>query len=332
VQPLYYCAQIDLATLNTKGGDYDDPSQMERFDKPRLYSEAIEKWQLYSRGYLTVCFCVNVDHSKKTVAAFNEAGIRAVHLDADTPKREREQILADLSTGKYQIISNVGLLCEGWDLPAVGCVLLNRATKSRPLYHQMVGRAARPTAGFDAATDAERVAAVKASSKPRAVVIDMGGNLKTHCYWEAPIDYSLEAPKKKKRKKDAPLDVFTMRECPKCRAYTYTTARVCPDEECGYVYPSLIDRAVDAVFVETQFDGSHLLPPPIPEPVPVVKPKPIDLWPEHLRIYYHRPALIPNASDIELVEKLAGYKKGWAKSVQARKASYAKQKGGRVLM
>lgn len=332
VQPLYYCAEIELAALTTKGEDYDESSQMERFDKPRLYSEAIQKWRLYGRDYLTVAFCVNVAHSKATAAAFNADGIAAAHLDADTPKREREQILADLAAGKYRVICNVSLLGEGWDLPAVGCVLLNRATKSRPLYFQMVGRAARPTAGFEATTDAERVAAVKTSSKPRAVVIDMGGNLKTHGYWEAPIEYSLEAPKKKKRKKGAPLDVFTLRECPRCRAYTHATARVCPDEDCGYAYPTLIDRAVDAVFVETQFDGSHLLPPPAPVGEPAVKPKPIDRWPEHLRQYYHKPALIPNDSDIDLVEKLAGYKRGWATSVKARKASYAVKKGGRVFM
>ena len=332
VQPLYYCAQIDLDSLKTKGDDYDEQAQFERFDKPKLYSEAIEKWEQSGRGYLTVMFCVNVAHSKKSVEAFNARGYRAVHLDADTPKRERTQILDDLSAGKYQIISNVGLLCEGWDLPAIGCVILNRATKSRPLYFQMVGRAARPTAGFDATTDTARVAAVKASSKPRAVVVDMGGNLKTHGYWEAPIEYSLEAPKKKKRKKNAPLDVFGMRECPRCRAYTYTTARVCPDEDCGYVYPSLIDRVVDAVFVETSFDGAHLLPPPTPELEPVVKIKPIDRWPEHLRQYYRRPAAIPIDSDIDLIEQLAGYKRGWAKSVKARKASYASKKGGRVFM
>jgi DNA repair protein RadD len=320
IKPLYYAAPADLAGLNTRGGDYSADEVFARVNKPQLYAQVVEKYQLHGRGYKAICFNVNVAHSKATAEAFCGAGIPAVHLDADTSADERKRILAEFASGKYQVLCNVALFTEGFDLPEIGCVVLNRPTQSRPLYHQMVGRGGRPTAGFDEETAEGRLATIAASNKPRFVVIDLGGNLKAHGYWELPIAYSLDASKKSKRQKGAAKDVSPMKECGICGLYAPQQARKC--EECHHVYPTLFDRLKTGDFVE----GEYGVTPNKEKAEKPVKVKPIDLWPEDCRPHYHKPAKLTD-EQLKRVERLAGYSKGWAAVVIKRRGSYQQKVG-----
>jgi ribosomal protein L32 len=185
----------------------------------------------------------------------------------------------------------------------------------------MVGRGARPTAGLDEPTREGRLAAIAASDKPRFVVIDMGGNLKDHSYWEQPIEYTLDAPKKQRRKSVA-KDVAPIKECPKCGLYVPAQARVC--EDCATVFPGLLDRAKTADFVATEFGATA---PVAEQPRQVVSKR--DLWPAELRCYYHTPAKLSD-EQLKQVEKAAGYKKGWAYGVIARRGQYQQRGGARL--
>jgi hypothetical protein len=44
-------------------------------------------------------------------------------------------------------VANCAVLTEGWDEPAISCVLMGRPTKSEPFFTQMVGRGLRPFTG-----------------------------------------------------------------------------------------------------------------------------------------------------------------------------------------
>jgi superfamily II DNA or RNA helicase len=307
--------------LHLRGGEYIATEAAERYRKKQMYDEVVEKYVLHGRGYQTICFCLNVEHSKETAEAFTAAGHPATHLDAETDPDERERILDEFATGKFRVLCNVALFTEGFDLPEIGTVILNRPTQSRPLYHQMVGRGARPTAGLNEQTSTGRLAAIATSDKPRFVVIDMGGNLKAHGYWEQPIEYTLEAPKKQHRK-SAALDAAPIKECKKCGLYVPAQARVC--EECATVFPSLLDRVKTADFVATEFGTTA----PIAEQTKHVVKK-IELWPTELRGYYHTPAKLTDAQ-LHQVEKSAGYKKGWALGVIQRRGTY--RQGGAMRL
>jgi len=74
---------------------------------------------------------------------FDEAGIAAAALDAGTPLELRRALLARFHRGTIRVIANCGVLTEGYDEPAIDCIILARPTKSRPLYVQMVGRGTR---------------------------------------------------------------------------------------------------------------------------------------------------------------------------------------------
>jgi DNA repair protein RadD len=321
VKARYYVAPADLTGLRTQGDDYSMSAAEKVYSKRSLYRDLVGKWFRHTEGEQTIVFNPTVKVSKDVAAEFCERGVPAIHVDAETPTDERRRILADFEAGKYLVMCNVSLFTEGWDCPDVGCVVLNRPTQSQSLYMQMVGRGARPTAGLDATTDAERLAAIATSGKPFFSVIDLGGNLAEHGWFEQPRHYSLDAPKaKRKNKKGSAKDVAPMRECAKCGLYAPQQAREC--EECGHTFPTLQDRLKSAEFVEVQYGAAA------PVVAKVAKPKKIELWPADCREHYHKPAKLTD-EQLKRVEKAAGYKKGWAYSVQQRRAAYKKEGGAR---
>ena len=58
-------------------------------------------------------------------------------------------MLEAFDRGEYDVLCNSMLLTEGWDCPAVDCIVVLRPTKIRSLYSQMVGRGTRLYPGKD---------------------------------------------------------------------------------------------------------------------------------------------------------------------------------------
>ena len=75
----------------------------------------------------------------------NRHGFQAAEVNGNS--QDRAEILADFDAGKYNVLCNAMLLTEGWDCPAVDCVVMLRATKIRALYCQCVGRGTRLSPG-----------------------------------------------------------------------------------------------------------------------------------------------------------------------------------------
>jgi superfamily II DNA or RNA helicase len=144
----YYSFQkVDLSMLKKRGGDYV-PEDAEKIMMDRaVYGDTIENYRKLADGKQTVCFCTTIKHSQAVAETFREAGYSAVHFDGETPKKEREQIVADYRAGKITILSNVGLISEGFDLDTIDCIIQLRPTASLVLYLQSVGRCLRPKKG-----------------------------------------------------------------------------------------------------------------------------------------------------------------------------------------
>lgn len=214
VQPRYFASKqhVNLDGVHTKQGDYDNKELFNRFDKPKLYKGVTENYKQFADGKKAIVFNLNVEHSKKTRDEFVHAGYTSEHLDAETPELERAAILERFKTGEIQILNNVMILTEGYDLPDIECVIINRATKSENLYLQMVGRGLRT-----------------AENKTECIVIDHGDNVKRLGFAEDEREYTLDGKKKKKG-----LEVQNIKECPKCLALIPSAKRVC---ECGYQFP-----------------------------------------------------------------------------------------------
>ena len=68
-------------------------------------------------------------------------------VSADTPKSERERIIADFKAGRIKVVANAATLTTGFDYPELDTVVMARATMSLSLWYQIVGRAIRPSPG-----------------------------------------------------------------------------------------------------------------------------------------------------------------------------------------
>lgn len=99
----------------------------------------------YSRKR-TIVFLPDVDTSRRFSMALNRVGLNSVHLDGQSGK-ERERFVNDFKSGVLDCVCNVNLFTEGFDCPAIDCVVLLRSTQSRPLWCQMIGRGLRPYDG-----------------------------------------------------------------------------------------------------------------------------------------------------------------------------------------
>jgi superfamily II DNA/RNA helicase len=82
-----------------------------------------------------------VKTSQKFCELLNLHGIKAAEVNGNS--KDRDEILADFEAGEYDVLCNSMLLTEGWDCPAVDCIIVLRPTKIRSLYQQMVGRGMR---------------------------------------------------------------------------------------------------------------------------------------------------------------------------------------------
>lgn len=109
--------------------------------------DLVESWKEYAEGKPTVLFCSRVGHSRDACEAFNAEGIAAVHVDADTPDEERDWAFAGLADGSVQVVSNVGIIKEGVDIPCLVCCQIYMEMNSRTGFLQACGRIMRPFPG-----------------------------------------------------------------------------------------------------------------------------------------------------------------------------------------
>lgn len=236
VEPAVYGTPMlpDLSQVSTSGGDYDQEELARAVNKSALIGNLLHEYQLRAEGRRTVIFAVSIAHSQDIVAEFTAAGIAAEHLDGATAEEERRAILARLASGETQVVSNVGVLCEGWDLPACKCLLLARPTKSLALYMQMSGRILRPWCPLcDGKCEHE--------SEPghgtiTPVVVDCGGNVDRHGLPHEDRTWSLS--EKPKKGAGAPV-----KACKQCFAMIRASAKVCP--HCGFVFPKSVAEPVE---------------------------------------------------------------------------------------
>ena len=133
--------RIDLTGARVTHGDFSAEDVGTALD-PYLGRIADEMAEA-CRGRRTVAFLPLVATSKKFRGLLAERGFRAAEVNGESA--DRAEVLAAFDAGEYDVLCNSMLLTEGWDCPAVDCIVVLRATKSRSLYCQMVGRGTRPS-------------------------------------------------------------------------------------------------------------------------------------------------------------------------------------------
>jgi len=208
---------IAMDDAQVRGGDFVQSSMSEAGRDVKLLGSIVGEYVARANGRPGICFCVSVAASESTALAFREAGVAAEHLDGETPREERDAILARLRSGETKMVTNCAVLTEGFDFPSLEVCILASPTLSPGLYLQRVGRVLRPAPG-----------------KERAIIHDHCKSLATHGHPYEERDYApCEADPERsvnKRRKDIESKVKT---CPSCGSVRFGWP--CPS--CGHRPP-----------------------------------------------------------------------------------------------
>lgn len=148
-----------------------------------LVGDIVENYLMRAAGKKGICFVSSVHKAEETARRFNEMGVPAMALSADTEDDIRDRAKEDLESGKLLMLVNCNLYGEGNDLPAVEVVILGTGTASLPRFMQWVGRLYRilltdqQKIGFDDLDSAGRRQRIAESPKPFGILIDHGSNI-----------------------------------------------------------------------------------------------------------------------------------------------------------
>jgi superfamily II DNA or RNA helicase len=207
----------DLTGVRTTKGidglpDYNQTQLEAATDLPELVGDISKHWLRLAHGRQTVVFATSIPHSKHIVEEFLRAGIRAEHIDYHFEDEERAAVLDRFARGETTVLSNVGLLAEGWDCPECEVMILARPTKSLIRFVQMVGRVLRPAPG-----------------KERALLLDHSGSTARlgHPCDDLPLILDDGKPRSAsggQREKKEPLPT----PCPSCHFMRPPRVHVCP--------------------------------------------------------------------------------------------------------
>ena len=195
---MYAPTTLNLSGVHTRMGDFVRSELSAAMDKPSITGDAVREYKKLAQGRRAVVFCVSIEHSKHVVSQFQAAGFKAEHVDGETPAELRDQAIRRFESGETQILSNVDLFGEGFDLPSLEVSILLRPTQSLGLYLQQVGRALRPSPG-----------------KTHAIILDHAGNCSRHGLPDDDREWSLEGRAKRQGQKEQQVSV---KICPKCFA------------------------------------------------------------------------------------------------------------------
>lgn len=239
------CPESDLAAILEAmpvgaSGDWSPKKLREAAKRSHIVGDVVSTYQRWAPGKLGVSFAPDVDTAKEITAAYLAAGVRAATLTGDTQSGVRRNMLRRFEQRQIDVIVAVDIISEGFDLPAIEVINMGRKTESLSMYRQMFGRELRPVyaKGYELDTQAGRLAAIAASNKPVAMLIDQVGNWARHGAPDRPISWTLANRERGSRGKS---DAIPSRVCTNCikpyeRFYT-----ACP--HCGAPVPEPTARS-----------------------------------------------------------------------------------------
>jgi len=280
----------DFSDLEMKAGEYTEASNYNHFAKRSLFDGLIEQIHKHIGTRKTIVYCVNVAHANETAALLIEHGFTAKVVTGETPDKEREYTFLGFKYGQFQFLVNVGVATKGYDEPSIEAVIMYLKTNSLAKYLQCVGRGGRTFAG-----------------KTYFIHLDFGGNTTAHGTWDEPREWKLEAPKKKQKKKAAPMKI-----CPNCDAMLPAPARVCGFCLHEFVFNS-DDELAKGVDVEVtsgqskKFIGLKVSELSVEELYELSK----DPNKKFKSSYIWRIVRSKGELEVEKFAQLAGFKRGW---------------------
>uniref|UniRef100_A0AAU6W207 Helicase C-terminal domain-containing protein n=1 Tax=Pseudomonas phage Touem01 TaxID=3138548 RepID=A0AAU6W207_9VIRU len=179
-----------MKTSNAEVVPFADVIQSGRICPPRYFAAPhhvdspcgidgiiVDRYSLYCTGKKAIIYCVTTAHAEAVVSRFRAAGIEAATVLGNQNDTERTANIEQFRFGDLMVLVTVRVLLDcRW--PEVDAVIIATPTNSRNLFNQQVasGLAPRFAADMPQLTSDQRRAAIAASDKPTALIIDVAGN------------------------------------------------------------------------------------------------------------------------------------------------------------
>nr|WP_243153407.1 DEAD/DEAH box helicase [Senegalia massiliensis] len=210
----YYAPEIiDTSKLKVRRGEYVSKDIEDMFENKAIWGDVIKHYKKLSDGKQAICYCSGIKQSKRMEKEFNENNIVAKHIDAKTPKSERDAVIEKFRRGEIKVLCNVDLISEGFDVPDCNTAILLRPTQSLALYIQQSMRAMRYKEG------------------KTAIIIDHVGNVGRFGTPDMEREWSLEP---KKGSNNTIKEENPVKQCQECFYTVERNIKVCP--ECGFEF------------------------------------------------------------------------------------------------
>lgn len=253
-------------------GDYKVSQMFSEFNNPKLYKGVVKNYLELTPNTKSLVFCVNIEHTIKTVIEFAEQGLDVRFLTSDVSKPKYPQNATDGQIARYNernrifelyeknftkysgkrdnilewfhntkgaILVNAGILTTGFDEPTIETIILNRATISVTLLLQMIGRGSRLS-----------------ENKTHFNILDFGGNCSRLGYYSEKRIWSLW------HEQNVGKGIPPVKECGfdsdgkpigegGCRRLIMASYTICPI--CGFKYPE--KKLKDIELSATAFDA-----------------------------------------------------------------------------
>ena len=140
--------KLDLDRVKLSAGDFQVGALSRVMNTPATRALTLKAWMEQGEGKKTIAFCAGVEHALNLAADFLLLGVRAEKIDGKS--KNRGEILKRFADGEIQVLTNYGVLTEGFDDPSVECILMARPTTSPLVYTQCIGRGLRTAPGKNA--------------------------------------------------------------------------------------------------------------------------------------------------------------------------------------
>ncbi len=168
-----YTFNVNLKSLKVgTDGDYTISSLDRLYSLYTMQDRLLAAYQERAKGRKTLIFNSGIATSVRVFELFKNAGLPVKHLDSTFSSKDRKETLEWFRNTEGAILTSVGILTTGFDEPSVECIIINRATRSLTLYHQMIGRGSRKT-----------------KTKSSFTIIDLGNNVERLGLWQDYINW-----------------------------------------------------------------------------------------------------------------------------------------------
>lgn len=168
-----YTYDVNLHGLKIgSNGDFTVSSSDTVYGNFFMQEKLLFAYEEVAVGDKTLIFNSGIETSIRVEETFKKRGYKIRHLDSTFSDKDRKEVLSWFKETPDAILSSVGILTTGFDEPTVQTIILNRATRSLTLYHQMIGRGSR-----------------KLPKKDRFKVIDLGNNVRRFGLWQDYINW-----------------------------------------------------------------------------------------------------------------------------------------------